>query len=49
MPIRGHIAILLTTVAFAAFARKAMAVPLPQPDFADAGACTNIALNALED
>ena len=47
MPIRGHIAILLTAVAFAAFARKAAAAPLPQPDFADAGACTNIALNAL--
>ena len=25
----------------------AVAAPLPQPDFADAGACTNIALNAL--
>ena len=47
MPIRGHIAIFLTIVAFAAFARKAVAAPLPQPDFADAGACTNIALNAL--
>ncbi|MBR6733257.1 MAG: hypothetical protein IKL96_02535 [Kiritimatiellae bacterium] len=47
MPIRGHIAILFTVVAFAAFARKAMAAPLPQPDFADAGACTNIVLNAL--
>ena len=47
MPIRGHIAIFLTIVAFAAFARKAAAAPLPQLDFADAGACTNIALNAL--
>ncbi len=47
MPIRGHIAIFLTIVAFAAFARKATMPPLPQLDFADAGACTNIALNAL--
>ncbi|MBR6733387.1 MAG: hypothetical protein IKL96_03195, partial [Kiritimatiellae bacterium] len=28
-------------------AAYAAAAPLPQPDFADAGACTNIALNAL--
>ena len=47
MPIRGHIAILLTAVAFAAFARKATMPQLPAPDFAAAGACTNIALNAL--
>lgn len=47
MATRGHFAILLTLVALVAFARKAVAAPLPQPDFADAGACTNIALNAL--
>ena len=29
MPIRGHIAIFLTIVAFAAFARKATMPPLP--------------------
>ena len=33
-------AILITTF-------DALAVPLPQPDFADAGACTNVVLSAL--
>ena len=46
MPIKGHIAILLTSVAFAALARTAIRASLPVPAFADAGASTNIVLAA---
>ena len=35
----------MTAITITAFA--ALAVPLPQPEFADAGACTNVSLSAL--
>ena len=42
MLIRGHIAILLTVVAFAAFARKATVESLPVSPYADTEVATNI-------
>ena len=43
MPIRGHIVAVFASIAVCAVS----AASLPQPTFADAGACTNVALSAL--
>jgi len=43
--LQKKICIVVTAITITAFA--ALAVPLPQPEFADAGACTNVVLSAL--
>ena len=48
MPIRGHIAILLTAVAFAAFARKATMPQLSAPAFADTEVVTNMPMPSVD-
>ena len=48
MPIRGHIAILLFVIAFAAFARKAMMPPLPVSTFADTEVVTNMPMPSVD-
>ena len=48
MPIRGHIAILLFVIAFAAFARKATMPPLPVSTFADTEVVTNMPMPSVD-
>ena len=48
MATRGHFAILLTLVAFTAFARKATMPQLPAPAFADTEVVTNMPMPSVD-
>ena len=48
MPIKGHIVILLTVVAFAALAHTVTMPPLPDPAFADTEVVTNMPLPSVD-
>ena len=48
MPIKGHIVILLTVVAFAALAHTVTMPPLPDPAFADTEVVTNMPMPSVD-